>query len=86
MKDSPQLAKRWRYDAAFRVEALRLAGESRSTTPVGHELNISPMLLYKWQKEVLTPVAPPAGPIWTWQQQRSYVSCGPWPSGRGWTF
>ena len=61
MKDSPQLAKRWRYDAAFRVEALRLAGESRSTPPVGHELNISPMLLYKWQKEALTPVAAARG-------------------------
>ena len=31
MKDSPPPAKRRRYDAAFRVEVLRLTGESRST-------------------------------------------------------
>ena len=31
MKDIPQPAKRRRYDATFRAEALRLAGESRST-------------------------------------------------------
>ena len=31
MKDSPQLVKRRRYDAAFRAEALRLASESRRT-------------------------------------------------------
>lgn len=31
MKDSPQPAKRRRYAAAFRAEALRLASESRST-------------------------------------------------------
>lgn len=30
MKDSPQPANRWRYDAAFRSEALCLASESRS--------------------------------------------------------
>ena len=31
MKASPQPAKRRRYDAAFRAEALRLASESRTT-------------------------------------------------------
>jgi transposase len=45
MKDSPQSAKRWRYDAAFRAEALRLAGESRSTQTAARALNISPQLL-----------------------------------------
>jgi len=57
MKDSPQPAKRRRYDAAFRAEALRLASESRSTQAVTRAPNISPKLLYKWQKEALTPVA-----------------------------
>ena len=36
---------------------MRLAGKSRSTPPAARALNISPMLLYKWQKEALTPVA-----------------------------
>ncbi|MBO3273131.1 transposase [Hymenobacter defluvii] len=57
MKDSPQPVKRQRYDAAFRAEALRLAGESRST----RALNISPKMLYKWQKEALTPVTAARG-------------------------
>ena len=57
MKDSPQLTKRRRYDATFRAEALRLAGESRFTQAAARALNISPKLLYKWQKEALTPVA-----------------------------
>ena len=61
MKDSPPLAKRRRYDAAFRAEALRLAGESRSTQAAARALNISPKLLYKWQKEALTPVAAARG-------------------------
>ena len=61
MKDSPQPAKRRRYDAAFRAEALRLASESRSTQAAARALNISPKLLYKWQKEVLTPVAAARG-------------------------
>ena len=61
MKDSPQPAKRRRYDASFRVEALRLAGESRSTQAVARALNISPKLLYKWQKEALTLVAAARG-------------------------
>jgi transposase len=57
MKDSPQPTKRRRYDAAFRAEALRLAGESRSTQAAARALNINVKLLYKWQKEALTPVA-----------------------------
>ena len=61
MKDSPQRAKRRRYDAAFRAEALRLAGESRSTQAAARALNISPKLLYKGQKEGLTPVAAARG-------------------------
>ncbi len=61
MKDSPQPAKRRRYDAAFRAEALRLAGESRSTQAAARALNLNPKLLYKWQKEVLTPVAAARG-------------------------
>ena len=61
MKDSPQPAKRRRYDAAFRAEALRLAGESRSTQAAARALHISPKLLYKRQKEALTPVAAARG-------------------------
>ncbi|MET4075380.1 transposase [Hymenobacter sp. UYCo722] len=61
MKDSPQPTKRRRYDAPFRAEALRLAGESRSTQAAARALNISPKLLYKWQKEALTPVAAARG-------------------------
>jgi len=61
MKDSPQLTKRRRYDAAFRAEALRLAGESRSTQAAARALNINVKLFYKWQKEALTPVAAARG-------------------------
>ena len=61
MKDSSQPAKRRRYDAAFRAEALRFASESRSTQAAARALNITPKLLYKWQKEVLTPVAAALG-------------------------
>ena len=61
MKDSPQPAKRRRYDATFRAEALRLAGQSRSTQAAARALNINPKLLYKWQKEALTPVAAARG-------------------------
>ena len=46
MKDSPQPAKRRRYDAAFRAEALRLAGESRSTQAAARALGIKLKLLY----------------------------------------
>jgi transposase len=61
MKDSPPTAKRRRYDAAFRAEALRLASESRSTQAAARALNINAKLLYKWQKEALTPVAAARG-------------------------
>ena len=61
MKDSPQPAKRRRYDAAFRAEALRLAGESRSTQAAARALNIDPKRLYQWQKEALPPVAAARG-------------------------
>ena len=47
--------KRRRYDDAFRAEALRLAGESRSTQAAARQLGISPKLLYKWQKAVALP-------------------------------
>ena len=61
MKDSPPPSKRRRYDAAFRAEALRLAGESRSTQAAARALNIDPKRRYKWQKEALTPVAAARG-------------------------
>ena len=61
MRDSPQPAKRHRYDVTFRAEALRLAGQSRSTQAAVRALNINPKLLYKWQKEALTPVAAARG-------------------------
>ena len=61
MKDNSQPSKRRRYDAAFRAEALRLAGESRSTQAAARALNIDPKRLYKWQKEALTPVAAARG-------------------------
>ncbi|GAC1603775.1 MAG: hypothetical protein NVS3B25_32640 [Hymenobacter sp.] len=61
MKDSPQPAKRRRYDASFRTEALRIASESRSTQAAARALNINPKLLYKWQIEALTPVAAARG-------------------------
>ena len=57
MKDSPKPAKRRHYDAAFRAEALRLAGESRSTQAAARALNIDPKRIYQWQKQALTPVA-----------------------------
>ncbi|OGX83535.1 hypothetical protein BEN47_17525 [Hymenobacter lapidarius] len=61
MKDSSQPAKRRRYDAAFRAEALRLAEQSRSTQAAARALNINAKLLYKWQKEALTPAAAARG-------------------------
>ncbi len=61
MKDNPQPIKRRRYDAAFRAEALRLVGESRSTQAAARALNLNPKLLYKWQKEALTPVVAALG-------------------------
>ena len=57
MKDSPPPSKRRRYDAAFRAEALRLFGESRSIRAASRALNIDPKYLYKRQKEALAPVA-----------------------------
>jgi transposase len=56
MQDSTQPNKSRRYDAAFRAEALRLAGENHSTQAAARALNIDPKCLYKWQKEALTPV------------------------------
>ncbi|WP_375419268.1 hypothetical protein [uncultured Hymenobacter sp.] len=47
MKDSPHSTKRRRYDAAFRAEALHLAGESRSTPAAARALNSNSKLLYK---------------------------------------
>ena len=61
MKASSQPAKRRRYDAAFRAEALRLASESRSTQAAARALNMNAKLLYKWQKEALTPVVAARG-------------------------
>jgi len=61
MKDSPPPAKRRRYDAAFRAEALRLAAESRSTQAAARAINIDPKRIYKWQKKALTPVAAARG-------------------------
>ena len=47
MKDNPPPSKRRRYDAAFRAEALCLAGESRSTQAAARALNIDSKRLYK---------------------------------------
>ena len=45
--------KRRKYDEAFKAEALRLAGESRSTQAAARQLGISPKLLYCWQQAQL---------------------------------
>ena len=51
--------KRRTYDEAFKAEALRLAGESRSTQAAARQLGrtrqlgISPKLLYRWQQAQL---------------------------------
>ncbi|WP_092678705.1 transposase [Hymenobacter arizonensis] len=45
--------KRRKYDEAFKAEALRLAGESRSTQAAARQLGISPKLLYRWQRAQL---------------------------------
>jgi transposase len=42
-----------KYDEAFKAEALRLAGESRSTQAAARQLGISPKLLYRWQQAQL---------------------------------
>ena len=56
MKDSPPPSKRRRYDAAFRAEALRLAGESRSTQAAARALNIDAKRIYAWQKAAQPPL------------------------------
>ena len=61
-ESQPQPATRRRYDAAFRAEARRLARESRLTQAAARALNINAKLLYKWQKQALTPVAAAQGP------------------------
>ena len=48
MPPTPKPTTRRKYDAAFRTEALRLAGESRSTQAAARALNIDPKRLYKW--------------------------------------
>ena len=50
--------KRCKYDEAFKAEALRLAGESRSTQAAARQLGrtrwgISPKPLYRWQQAQL---------------------------------
>lgn len=88
MKDTPQPAKRRRDYAAFRVEALRLASESRSTQAAVRALTIDPTQTYKWQKEALNPVAAARGaeldPPW----RPSCATCGPLIGGRhrNWRF
>lgn len=52
MRDSPQPIQRRRYDAALRAEALRLAGESRSTQAAARALSINVKLLYKWHSAI----------------------------------
>ena len=42
--------KRRKYDAAFKAEALRLAGESRSTQAAAPQLGINPQLFDRWQQ------------------------------------
>jgi transposase len=42
--------KQRKYDEAFKIEALRLASESRSTQTVAWQLGISLKLLYRWQQ------------------------------------
>ncbi|MGI4820214.1 MAG: transposase [Janthinobacterium lividum] len=61
MKNNPAPINRRRDDTTFRAEALRLASKSRSTQAAARALNINPKLLYKWQKEALTPVAAARG-------------------------
>ena len=61
MPPTPKPTTRRKYDDAFRIEALRLASESRSTQVAARALSINPKLLYKWQKEAQTPVAAALG-------------------------
>lgn len=69
MKDSPQPAKRRRYDTAFRAEALRLAGESRSTQAAARTPNIDSKRIYQWRW--------PVGRNWTPPPLPNCASYGP---------
>ena len=89
MKDSPQPAKRRRYDAAFRAEALHLAAQSRSTQAAARPLNIDPERINQWQKATQTPMAAALGKALDPRTRPpNCASCGPWPTGwrRSWTF
>ena len=55
MKDPIKPDKRRTYDAAFRAEALRLAGQSRSTQAAARALNIDPKRICQWQKAAQMP-------------------------------
>ena len=57
MLSTPKPTIRRKYDAASRIEALRLTGESRSTQAAARALSINPKLLYQWQKTAQMPVA-----------------------------
>ena len=48
MKDTPKSDNRRKYDAAFRVEALRLAEQSRPAQAAARALNIDPKRLCQW--------------------------------------
>ncbi|MBO2012978.1 transposase [Hymenobacter negativus] len=45
--------ERRKYDEAFKVEALRLAGESRSTQAAARQLGTGSKLRYRWQQAQL---------------------------------
>ena len=61
MKDTLKPDNRRTYDAAFRAEALRLAGQSCSIQAAARALNIDPKRIYQWQKAAQTPVAAALG-------------------------
>ena len=61
MKDTPQPDKCRTYNAAFRAEALRLAGQRRSAQAAARALNIHPKRIYQWQKAAQTPVTAALG-------------------------
>jgi transposase len=59
--------KRRKYDEAFKAEALRLAGASRSTRAAARQLGISEKLLYRWQQQAAVEagsVEPARDPEW----------------------
>ena len=62
MKDSPAPNKRRRDDAAFWAEALPWPLKAARPRPP-RALNIGPKQIYKWQREVLTPVASARGAV-----------------------